>query len=174
MTRQNNNQGFTLVETLVAVFIFSTALVSLLTIASRGIQANASADLNIAAQYLAQEGIELALHTRNSNYIAGFGWDSGFDASRCSTACYVSYNPLPEFIACTGNCPVVQDNGVILGNGQPFVGGSNDTPFIRAIFVDNFARAGVQIVSRVEWQERGIPRSVEYTTTLYEWFPPTL
>ncbi|PIZ86896.1 hypothetical protein COX93_02875, partial [Candidatus Nomurabacteria bacterium CG_4_10_14_0_2_um_filter_30_12] len=51
-------RGFTLVETLVAISIFTVSVISLMSVLSSGITGTKFANNKIIAGYLAQEGIE--------------------------------------------------------------------------------------------------------------------
>ena len=53
-----NQHGFTLIEMLIAVFIFSLALTSLMLVSSRGLKVSKEAQNQITADYLAIEAIE--------------------------------------------------------------------------------------------------------------------
>jgi Tfp pilus assembly protein PilV len=63
--KQKNN-GFTLVETLVAVSIFTMSILGLLIVLSGGISDTSYAKKKIIASYLAQEGIEYARNMRDT------------------------------------------------------------------------------------------------------------
>lgn len=60
--------GFTLVETLVAISIFTLSILSLMSVLASGISNTTYAKNKIIAGYLAQEGIECARNTRD-NYV---------------------------------------------------------------------------------------------------------
>lgn len=66
--KKNNkfNKGFTLVETLVSVSIFSISILGLLSILSQGILDTSYAKKKITASYLAQEGIEYIRNMRDT------------------------------------------------------------------------------------------------------------
>jgi Tfp pilus assembly protein PilV len=65
---KQKNMGFTLVETLVSISIFSMAILGLLSILASGITNTTYAKQKMAADYLAQEGIECIRNTRD-NYV---------------------------------------------------------------------------------------------------------
>ncbi len=60
--------GFTLIETLIAIAIFSVSVVALMSVLGSGISDIDRAQAKISATYLAQEGIEYARNLRD-NYI---------------------------------------------------------------------------------------------------------
>jgi len=94
LTIQKNRQfknaqshaGFTLIEMLVAVFIFSLALAAFMGIASRGLQAARYAQDEVRADYLAIEGIEIIRNIRDRAFIQGSNntdWNDVFNQDGC-------------------------------------------------------------------------------------------
>ena len=65
----DRKQGFTLIETMVALAIFSVSVVSLIVMTSQGVANVSLAKNKLIASYLAQEGIEVVRNNRDSN-----GW----------------------------------------------------------------------------------------------------
>jgi len=65
-----NKKGFTLIETMVAVFILSVALVSLLTLISNTIFYAKYAENEIIANYLMQEVVDSIKNERSSNILS--------------------------------------------------------------------------------------------------------
>src|SRR3990167_10563893 len=63
-----SKRGFTLVETLVAISIFTVSILGLLSVLSGGISDTSYAKKKIIASYLAQEGIEYIRNMRD-NYV---------------------------------------------------------------------------------------------------------
>ncbi|MDQ5955572.1 MAG: hypothetical protein QG621_575, partial [Patescibacteria group bacterium] len=61
-----STKAFTLIETLVAIFILMTAVVGPLSIAAKGLQIALIAKDQATAVYLAQDGIEFARHLRDT------------------------------------------------------------------------------------------------------------
>ena len=172
----HNHKGFTLIETLFAILIFSTALVSLIAIAGRGIAAADSAREQTIAHYLAQEGVEVARNMRDTNWLAQATWDANFDGCLQNTPCKVDYqggNSTPVLASCGGpTCPLVQES-----NGA-FVDGGNGGPsaYTRTIYVvpqdiDQISTLPreYEVVSTVSWKSKTIQRSVTLQTILKKW-----
>ena len=68
----NNKLGFTLVETMVAIFILSMAITSAMTVAQSSLQSSFYARDRIAAYFLAGEAIEMIKNKRDENGIKNF------------------------------------------------------------------------------------------------------
>jgi prepilin-type N-terminal cleavage/methylation domain-containing protein len=110
--------GFTLIETLVAVMILSTAIAGPLTIASKGLQAALVAKDQVTAFYLAQDAVEYIRFARDSNRLGGGDWltgvgaAGGIDLTACTSAngCTIDSaagtNPLP----CSATCATLKYN----------------------------------------------------------------
>ena len=77
---KNLKGGFTVLETLVAVFVLSIAIAATLAAASTGLQSSFYAKDQITAYYLAQEAIEVITNLRDRNFIdiAAPTWRQGF------------------------------------------------------------------------------------------------
>ncbi|MEK7582129.1 MAG: prepilin-type N-terminal cleavage/methylation domain-containing protein [Patescibacteria group bacterium] len=70
-----NPNGFTLIETLVAISILTIAIVGPLTIVSRGVFFSNYAKDQITAVYLSQEAIEYLRNRRDANIITSGTWN---------------------------------------------------------------------------------------------------
>jgi prepilin-type N-terminal cleavage/methylation domain-containing protein len=64
--QKNNKRGFTLVEVLVAIAIFTMSVLSLMVILGGGISNTTYAKQKITGEYLAQEGIEYIRNMRDT------------------------------------------------------------------------------------------------------------
>ena len=75
---KQKNKGFTLVETLVAISIFTMSILGLLSILASGISDTGYAKKKVVAGYLAQEGIEHARNIRDTHvlYDVSSGWNN--------------------------------------------------------------------------------------------------
>jgi prepilin-type N-terminal cleavage/methylation domain-containing protein len=79
MQSQNYNQGFSLVETLVAIAILLVVIVGPMSIATNAASSNSFANQQVMAYFLAQEGLELAQKGRDDFLLVSFnaGTDEG-------------------------------------------------------------------------------------------------
>ena len=75
---KQKNKAFTLVETLVAISIFTVSILGLISIFASGISNTGYAKKKMVASYLAQEGIEYARNMRDNAvlYPGGGDWPS--------------------------------------------------------------------------------------------------
>lgn len=171
-TKHNNKRGFTLIEALVAIFIFSISLVSLLTIASRGISGTTSAANQAVAQFLAQEGIEVARNQRDSNIIAGVAAGVGIwnvlDTCEDNDPCDIEYsgNALTLQQCGSNSCILNFDNGVYT------TAAGDTTVFARRIWTEPENADELRVYSQVSWQNGTLTRSITLSTTLTAWATP--
>lgn len=71
------NQGFTLLETLIATAIVLVSVAAIFALGSQSfLAANQSAD-SFTAAFLATEGVEIVRGLRDNNWLAGSPWDQG-------------------------------------------------------------------------------------------------
>lgn len=183
INRSQFHKGFTLIETLFAILIFSSALIALMTIAGRGIAATANAEQTTTASYLAQEGIEVVRNMRDSNYNNTASWDSGFSTCTPQAPCKVQYGTgltAPGLAPCSGViCPAVYQSplsGFYVDQG---VQNSEPTQYVRTVYViPATPPAGgtsapavneYQVVSKVMWTSKTIPHVVTLDTILKDW-----
>lgn len=171
----HNRKGFTLIETLFAILIFSAALISLMTIAGRGISATNTAREQIVAHYLAQEGLEVVRNVRDTSVLNGSAWDAGFSACTETVPCQVMYgNPqvaAPTLITpCPYACQVGAVNGAFVDADA-----ANLSPYTRFVYAvpghtdDNGAVDEYRIVSKAVWASKTIDRSIVLQTILKRW-----
>lgn len=177
-SHHHSQSGFTLVETLVAVLIFSMSLAGLATIASRGVAGARSSANEIIAQYLAQEGVEMVRYLRDSNYMAAresgaATWDAGFsecvgDDIQCTIGFAEPGNGFVDLNVCPGSCPALQKTTDNEGGRYQYASGE-ETDFTRIIELRNVGDQQIEISSRVEWQQGSVPRSTEVAEIITHW-----
>lgn len=86
-------RGFTLIETLVAISIFSISILAMMAVLADGISDTNYAKTKITASYLAQEGIEYVRNMRDNHVLytdtTGLTWNTFKNTSKT----YPSTNP---------------------------------------------------------------------------------
>lgn len=171
--KKNNttSQGFTLLEMLFAVIIFSFALVSLMTIAGKGVIATATARDQLTAQFLAEESLEIARNIRDSNYINGDDWVNGL--TQCiGVSCDVEYTSgqKPILEPCpSGSCDRILYNN----NGQyrpdSSLGGVA-TQFTREIKITEITPDKELLMeATVRWKQKTLNRTLTVRTRIANW-----
>lgn len=68
---KTHKQGFTFIETLIAITVLLVAVVAPMSLAQDGVRAAKLAQDQIVAFYLAQEGVEVVRNMRDENRLAG-------------------------------------------------------------------------------------------------------
>jgi type II secretory pathway pseudopilin PulG len=166
----SSHAGFTLLETLFAILIFSAALISLMAISSKGISATNQVKNETTAFYLAQEGLEVIRNIRDSNFNASSGsggatWNALINQCE-GVSCEVVYNGLIPSVAPCQQCEVFKNSAgsYVNGTGTPL-------GFTRELMLtpQGTTQDEYLVTSRVRWQAKNIERQVELQTILKKW-----
>ncbi|MCB9808947.1 prepilin-type N-terminal cleavage/methylation domain-containing protein [Candidatus Nomurabacteria bacterium] len=169
----SRQSGLTLIETLVAVFIFSMSLVALMVISARGIQSITVAAQRSTAQFLAQEGIEIIEALRDDNFIDVYAsWMDGlnncFDPGRCQMSAHELYMSSGSPVSCSGDCDRMSLDTV---RGYGYYNGAQQTPFIRTIWIEGRPEdETVRVTSHVLWERTGVKYEVTVVKNMMNWF----
>jgi prepilin-type N-terminal cleavage/methylation domain-containing protein len=185
-----SERGFTLLEMFIAIFIFSVTVVSFLQLTTRTIVRTRISTQQVVAQLLAQEGIELIEAKRNSNFMQhevfpSVPWDDEiYEECDIDNGIGCIIHPFGGISAindvggadprkCLVSCPPLLKNSQGLYN---YAEGS-ETLYTRIISVDRWQINGLDdaliVTSRVEWLANNIPRSMEVSKTITNWFVGT-
>ena len=92
---QQKNKAFTLIETLVAISIFTMSILGLMSILASGISNTNYAKRKITATYLAQEGIEHVRNFRDTDVISAVDGQTGWNNFK--TKICTSNNPITDY-----------------------------------------------------------------------------
>ena len=139
MANQNKKNGFTLVETLVAISIFSMTIVTMMSVLASGIADTTYAKQKTIAEYLAQEGIEYVRNMRDTSVLYNVsGSQAGWDAFKAATKTYPITNP--DF-----------------------------TGFTRTISMTPITLDEVRIFSTVSWTQGSGNYSITFSEDLFNW-----
>jgi prepilin-type N-terminal cleavage/methylation domain-containing protein len=170
------NSGFTLIETLVALSIFTISIVGLISATAGGLNNVTYSKNKITAMALSAEGVELVRNLRDTKALTSDnGWSDFLSAvNMCSVNCNIDAESLDINTAispCTTSVCYINrhDNGsspVYFGyspNGTP-------TPFWRIIKITAFGADEVEVISTVNWVQGSGIKSVTTTEHLFNWF----
>ena len=138
---------FTLVETLVAISIFTVSLLGIMSVLASGVSNTGYAKGKMAAAYLAQEGIEYVRNLRDTDVIGyvdadgnSIGWSNYF-ANFTGTQTITL--PNPPFYLPTG--------------------------FSRTVSKQKIDSNEVKIYSKVTWTQGSGPHTITFSENLFNW-----
>jgi len=174
------NQGFTIVETLVAISVLMIAIAGPLVVASKGLSGTNLSKNQMIAVYLAQESMESVKNIRDNNIYNGYEWLSGLSTCTRNSPCDVSA------IDGTSNNPSISAGGCGLGpypcpiyletNGYGHVNGAGAvaTKFTRYTYIHDtlsYTDACVSadecsVAVEVYWTEGTIPYNIVLTSQI--------
>lgn len=176
-------KGFTILETLVAIFILTISLTGPLAFAQSGLRAAFLARDQITAFYLAQDAVETIKNIRDQNKLDNINasgptidWLEGLDNCTSSTPCSIdTTTPVPVVTACTAGseCPPLyykESNGYFthatLGNEQSL--------FTRTIYInETVSGSRAQVVVLVTWVSKALSgvRKIVIQEDINDWLP---
>lgn len=174
-------QGFTLVETLVAIAILMIAIALPFYTLQQAITASRVARDQVIASSLAQEGAEHVYYIRNNNYLyfkqngsypsGGGGWLAGLTPCLTTTSPGVgcTVDPAQNSIsACaSGGCSALRMNSSMLYTQS--VTGTSATPFTRTVRIESLNANAARVTVTVSWTTGVRTYSTTVTETLYNW-----
>ena len=193
---KQKNKGFTLIETLVAVSIFTLSIIALLVVLTQGIADNNYAKRKIIAGYLAQEGIEYMRNMRDTfvlydptdsqtgwnafnTKIAGGVFPSGSVCAQASgDGCYFGdliasdyTNPLQPMAGlavttCTGDCASLLYDET---TGKYGYLSGEDSGYIRQVVVNQISANENRVSSTVYWTQGSGSYNITFSENLFNW-----
>lgn len=187
---QQQNKGFTLIEMLIAVALFTLSLAALMTISGRGLKLAREADKQLVADYLALEAIEYVRNIRDEAFLNSNSFNmrgqpdtwvkifDGYDGDNCGSEdmpCNLYEEDGKRKLGKCGECQVFINKDQVR-----FLQAKNDdsasfsisiekTPYRRYITIENAAepRGSVDVTVRVSWN--GDKEQVAYSEQMFMW-----
>lgn len=181
------NWGFTLIETLVAVSIFTMSILALLAVLTKSITNTNYAKTKIIASYLAQEGVEYIRNMRDTFVLydvvdSQTGWNAfntKLTSASCQSAngCYfddlnLSYtNPSQPMAgitvsSCGASCPPLLYDGITGKYG--YTSGVN-SGFTRKIALNQTSANEIKISATVSWIQSSGSYNIVFSENLFNW-----
>jgi len=167
------NKSFTLIETIIAIFILTTGILAISSLISYFISASSISSQRLIAAYLAQEGIEIVRNLRDTNILSGRSWDYGLSDGNWQA----DYNDT-SLSPYAGTFLNLEANGLYgYGPGIPTIfkrkiNLQKNTFFVRSSpSLPSFPEEFLKVTVEVSWQERGRSHSLTAQANLYNWQP---
>src|SRR5574343_412630 len=159
-----NIKGFTLLETLVAILLFTIALAALLALVRDSVTAASYMKNEVVGTYLAQEGIDYIRNKRDEivhvNPVPPSPWSDFLNYvnnAGCSntTGCKLDVYATTQLEAC------------LPPSCQPFI--VSWRPFRRTITTQSIGTTALLVRVDVSWNNGVTTRTKTLTTSLYNW-----
>ncbi|MBI1866555.1 MAG: GIY-YIG nuclease family protein [Candidatus Staskawiczbacteria bacterium] len=167
--------GFTLIELVISIFILAFAIIGVYNSFSTIVILTTGSTSRFTAVYLAQEGIEIVRNMRDSNWLNGQDWKTGF--SGCESGCEADYKTGTS--SGLGLIPWTSDGNYLNIKGNNFYsydncGGDNFCPtkFKRKITItpDPLNQNVLKVSALVIWEEKEEVPDMEVEEYLYNWY----
>lgn len=153
------NAGFTLLETIVAVGLIVSGLISALALINTSLVYISSVQDRLVAANLAMEGIEVIRNIRDNNWLDELSWNGGMDLGADYQVAYNSVSPVSY-----SGAPLQLD-----ANGFYNYTTGAITPYSRKISIINISDHEMRVVSKVSWQKRGKDYELGAEEHLFNW-----
>ena len=153
------NEGFTLVEALVALVILTVALGPALILSSDITNTASVIQNDLIAANLAQEGVEVVRALRDTNWFNGLSFNNGL----ADGTYRLEWNS-GSMISLGANPPLKVNNGLYNYSA------GTDTIFQRTVTITNVNTNEIRVASDVTWTERGNrARDIKVESHLFNW-----
>ncbi len=169
---RKKNKGFTLLEALVSIGIFTMSVLAMLSILAQGISNTNYAKKKIIASYLAQEGVEQIRNIRDTTVISNEDRSAGWAEFKsvisdfCGSGCYLQEFNLPA--TCTESCPpILYHNGSGIYNYV--LDGGVESGYVVTITVESVSDDEVKVNSTVSWDKGSTDYSLKFSDNLFNW-----
>lgn len=166
------SRGFTLLETLLTIFVITVGLIGGMTAILRTLNLSSFSSSNLIATYLAQEGIEIVRNIRDTNWLEARtttnSWDEGL--TNCTAGCIADYKHSygPNLI--DPNLPSFNEQFLnIDANGFYSYSPGIQTTFKRKITIQKPQPDRLDVKVEVTWIEKGKSYTFSTQENLYNW-----
>jgi len=185
---KNKRDGFTLVETLVAISIFTMSILALFSVLAKGISNTNYAKTKIIASYLGQEGIEYIRNMRDTFVLynpssSQAGWNDfntklANGSCQVANGCYFNADNLDygdttqpmidiTLTACGASCPPLSFDSSTGKYGYT----GPDSDFVRKIQITQVGSPvnEVKVFSTIYWTQGSGNYSMVFSESLFNW-----
>ncbi len=174
----NNNQGFSILEVVVALYIITMGLIGVLALVNQSIQAKYINTNMLVASQLAQEGLELVRNIRDTNWLNNVDWkDCDVPDSNCDIVQTAGGNTYGIYLVSSTENIIINatinniDSAPLYIDGNGFythVMTAETTAFYRLVTVSDGGDYLV-VECQVRWQTSKGDHDYKAETYLYDW-----
>jgi len=162
--KYQSKRGFTIIETMVAVFVIITGVVGVYTLLQQTMASIRVVSSKLTASYLAQEGVEVVRNIRDSNWIKqetipGALWDAGIPAGDWE-ADYLNQSLVSGY---SGSFLKTDANGY-----YSYSSGVN-SKYQRKISIAKTGNYLIKVTVTMYWQNKGVNNTIVVQENLYDW-----
>ena len=169
-------QGFTLLETMIAIAILLIAVVGPMSIIGGSLRNMYFVRDQMTAINLAQEGVEAVRQVRDTNFLKGDAWAGGFGNGDCTGGlrCLVDTNPL-VIHKCNGSCTAtnlrVYQNPTdgLYHQYLAVPGGLTSTVFTRRVDTTQVSVNEYKVDVTVTWVTGSTPGTIVVSESIFRW-----
>jgi len=178
ITNFKKEKGFTIIEAIVSIAIFVTAVTATMLAAQKAISNSIFAKQQVQAFFLANEVVEYLRNARDTNIITGSHWLHGFaelssDACAAGKTCRIdTQSTTNQFVTCSGgsgSCPNLSQNSSTKLIGYTGSGTWVATPFRREIQISNVSANEILVSVEVTWTKGLLSKTFTLKESIFKW-----
>lgn len=177
LNKINNRKGFTLIEILVVIFIFSAGILTVYRVIPGIVNITTINSSRVTATYLAQEGIEIVKNVRDGNWLQGAAWNADFSPCLVPNSCEFDYDCASSTTPGEGTNPCFKaysSSHYLKNNNTTGFFNYNSgivTKFKRKITIDedNPPDDDATVTVDVFWSEKGKSYNISVQEKVYNW-----
>ncbi len=170
---KSRTQGFTLVETLVAIAVLTIAIVGPFSSVQRALVASDTAREQLIASMLAQEGVEYIRNVRDDNYLGSRSWLTGLSLCQSDTCSIdpsagdpnISLGTPIHACGSATSCPLYVSSANLYNQQNS----GTITPFTRRVLITTVSATEVKVTVTVSYTARNVPYTVVVNENLQDW-----
>jgi len=165
---RKSDKGFTLIETLVAISVLVLSLSGPLSIASSALKSAYYARDQVAASYLAQEGVEFVRAIRDQNRIMSPQQSWLIGLTQCigvNAQCTVDFVNFTPAALCSGACsPLLISTAGLYNQAAGSV-----SRFTRTLSITTISSTEINLKVTVSWVSNNSTNSIVASENLFQW-----
>ncbi len=170
-TRIKKQNGYLLIEAMVAMGILTTSVLGIFALMSQSIKLTRVVDDQYVGTYLAAEGIEITKNLLDANFLTSSStWSTGAAGDFTISGCYeidVNTPSLPS-----SNCPGPKTPLMLNDSLYSYTAGGVVTGFSRSVNITPIidgagAQEGIDVISTARWA--GGESSIKLEDKFYDW-----